>query len=111
MKNENKRKNARYSCAVMVDGKPGTEFDSSLTTDISKGGLGFVSSSSVPLNKQIVVELELKPEEDPVLVVAQVRWVRPLNDPGSAVKRYRVGMSFEDVLSGSKSRLERYFRK
>lgn len=111
MKTDNKRKSPRYSCSVMVDSKRGTAFDDSLTIDISKGGLGFVSTHAVPLNKQIVIELELKPEEDPVLILSRVRWVRPLRDPGSGIERYRVGMSFEDVLSGSKSRLERYFRK
>jgi len=103
----NKRRSKRYSCAVPVDGKKGTAFDESLTLDISKGGMGFVSAVRIPLNKQIVVQLDLTPDGEPVLVIGQVRWVSEMSDASG----YRVGMSFKDVLSGSKSRLNQYFSK
>jgi len=107
MKDANKRKTKRYDCLVPIESKKGTVFENSQTLDISKGGLGFVSESKIPLNKKIAVEVDLTPEGDPVLVIGAVKWVIPLPNSDS----FRVGLSFGNVLSGSRTRLENYFRK
>lgn len=102
------RRCLRNGCVVPVDGKKGTAFDGVRTVDISSGGIGFVSSRSIPLNEKIVVELELLPEQDPVLVVGQVKWVSKIKNSDY----YRVGMSFvDDVIDKSHSRLKKYFSK
>ena len=101
------RKNKRLVCTVPVDSAKKSPFNQAATVDISKGGLGFVSHRRIPLNTKIAFELILSQEEDPVLAVGSVRWVRPIPDS----KNYRVGIAFENVLDGSKSRLVQYFRK
>lgn len=101
------RKNKRLTCAVPVDSAKKNPFSQAATIDISKGGLGFVSHRKIPLNTKMAFELILSQQEDPILAVGTVRWVRPIPES----KNYRVGISFEDVLDGSKSRLLEYFRK
>ena len=103
----NKRKNERVFCVVPVDGKEDGIFGHTITIDFSKGGLGFISLKKVPLNKEIPIEIEFSEQEDPVLVLGKVRWVRPLPDSMS----FRIGLSFEDILAGSKSRLNAYFQR
>jgi len=102
---KNKRKNERINCAVPVDGKEGSLFSGLKTLDFSKGGLGFISEHEIPLNKEIVIEIDLSNNTEPVLAIGKVKWVEPISDS----KNFRIGMSFEDVIGGSKSRLNKYF--
>ncbi len=104
----NQRRAKRYTCLVPVDGKKGTLFGQTLTFDISKGGMGLLSQQKIPLNKKIAVALDLFEHEEPVLVIGKVRWINPLTDESG---HYRIGMSFDEVLGGTKSRIEQYFRK
>lgn len=106
-KESNKRRNKRLSCEVPVDGKKGGIFDSSNVIDISKGGLGFVSPRRIPVNKRIPIELDLGEEDLPVLVIGRVLWARAI----SGSSNYRIGVTFEDVMRGSKARLQKYFHK
>ena len=102
-----KRKDWRITCLVPVDGKEGSAFDRTQTVDFSKKGLGLISRSKIPVDKEITVEINLGEDEDPVFVTAKVKWVKPIRETG----RYRVGMYFKDVLKGSKSHLNTYFKK
>ncbi|HLD70214.1 MAG TPA: PilZ domain-containing protein [Candidatus Omnitrophota bacterium] len=107
MKNQfGKRKNERRQCFVPVEGKKGSSFEDTQTVDISKGGIGFVSSHSLSFKQKIPIELAFSPDSDPVLVMGEVKWIHPL----SGSKKYRVGMTFTRILSGSKSRLDKYFQ-
>lgn len=99
----NKRRAPRKDCRVPVESKEGTAFDFSQTIDISEGGVGFVSSRYIPANTKMFIEIALTPQGDPVLAVAHVQWVSRI--PGS--KNFRVGMKFDDIMSGSKSRISR----
>lgn len=105
-KEENKRKNKRLSCEVPLDGQKGSVFESTNVVDISKGGLGFVSTHRIPVNKKIPIELDLYEDDNPVFVIGKVKWARPIK--GSS--NYRIGVTFEDVLRGSKVRLQKYFK-
>ena len=102
----NKRKNERHQCVVPVESKKGSVFENTKTVDISKRGIGFVSSHLLAFKQKIPIELALSPEGDPVIVVGEVQWIRPL----SGKKKYRVGMNFANILNGSKSRLDQYFQ-
>lgn len=102
---QNKRSEARYGCDVPVEGKTGSEFDQTKTVDISRHGIGFISSHPIPVNQKIAVELALKPDTEPVLVIGVVKWVRKISDGD----KYRVGMTFSEVISGSPTRLDKYF--
>ena len=103
----NQRKNERYICLVPIDGKDGTVFDQTKTVDFSKRGLGFVSRHRIPVKKEIPIEIELTVDSEPVFVIGQVQWVRHILNS----KNYRIGISFKDVMKGSRSRLNQYFKE
>lgn len=105
-KRSDQRKSARYQCVVPVESKKGSSFDNTQTVDISKSGIGFVSSHNLAFKQEIPIELTFSLESDPVLVIGQVQWIHPL----SGRRKYRVGMTFKNILSGSKSRLDKYFQ-
>lgn len=108
MKTIENRKSPRRECVVPVEGQQGCFFDNVCALDISQGGLGFLSVQPVPLRKKIAVEVDLGFEQDPVLMLAEVKWVKPLRQG----RQYRVGMKFVKVLlSGSISRLKQYFQE
>ena len=107
LKNMNKRKNQRLNCLVPVDSKRGSIFDEACTVDFSKGGMGFLSRHNIPINKKIAIELDLESEGEPVLVIGQVKWVRPIENSD----QYRIGVYFDSIVQGSKARLNSYFVK
>ena len=100
-----KRKSTRYQCSVPVESKEGTSFSQTQTVDISKTGIGFISSQVISVAEKIPIEIAFTPNGEAVLVMGEVKWIRPL----SGSKKYRVGMTFTDVLQGTKSRLQQYF--
>lgn len=102
----NKRRNKRLTCEVPLEGQKGSVFDATQVVDFSKGGLGFVSSRRIPVNKRIPIQLDLDEDDMPVLVIGRVKWARPINGTG----QYRIGITFEEVMHGSKTRLQNYFR-
>jgi len=105
---KNQRRNRRVSCVVPVDGQDKGIFSEIITVDISKRGVGFISSCKVPVNHKIAIELELEEgDQKSVLVVGKVQWVG-LHESGEG---YRIGVCFDDIQRGSKSRLDNYFRK
>src|SRR5579863_7924801 len=100
----NHRSESRYNCFVHVEGKEGSEFDQTKTLDISKHGIGFISSHPVGINQKIALEIVLKPNTEPVIVIGVVKWVRKIGNSD----QYRVGMVFSEIISGSPVRLGKY---
>ena len=101
----NKRRNKRADCFVPVEGLDGSVFDHIKTVDIGRGGIGLISAKSLPLDKKIVLELDLTEEGEPAMVMGQVKWVRKMGDSGM----YRIGLKFMNVLfPGSRNRLKKY---
>src|SRR5580692_4939340 len=100
----NQRTEDRYDCLVPVEGKEGSEFDRTKTLDISRHGIGLISSHSVGINQKIALEIVLKPGTEPVMVIGVVKWVRKIGVTG----QYRVGMVFSEIISGSPTRLDKY---
>ena len=105
-KSSEKRHNPRLECQVPVDEKRGKSLAITQTMDISKHGLGFLSRKSILPNERIAVELQLTEDEEPIVVSGTVRWVKKL----MSSKLFRVGIKFEEVLSGSQSRLNKFFK-
>lgn len=103
----NKRKYYRSDCLVPVDGKKDDFFSDIRTIDFSKRGLGFLSKKAIPIGKTISIELDLNEYEPPVLVIGKIVWCRY----DETDKKFRVGVEFVDILRGSKSRLDQYFKK
>ncbi len=102
----NKRNDSRHGCFVPVEGKEGSAFDDTQTVDISRHGIGFVSPHPHEINEKVAIEIQLKPDTEPVLVLGVVKWVRKLSDSD----QYRIGLNFAEVLSGSQTRLNKHFR-
>jgi hypothetical protein len=100
----NQRSESRHGCSVPVEGKEGSLFDRTKTLDISRHGIGLISSQSVGVNQKIALEIVLKPNTEPIMVIGVVKWVRRIGDSD----QYRVGMAFSEVISGSSSRLDKY---
>jgi len=98
----NKRKSARFDCYVPVNGKEGDAFSSTKTVDISRDGIGFLSNHAIPLNEKVAIELALKPDTEPVLVIGEVKWVRKISD----TDQYRIGLTFADVIDGSRDDID-----
>jgi c-di-GMP-binding flagellar brake protein YcgR len=98
----NKRKAPRFNCLVPVDGKDASRFARTKTVDISPTGIGFISDHPVPLNEKIAIELALRADADPVLVIGEVKWVRKMTDS----ERYRIGLTFSDIIEGSAEELD-----
>ena len=103
---KDQRKSKRYQCYVPVEGKEGTSFSSFRTVDISRDGIGFISDQPIPVDEKIAVEIALTPDSDPVLVMGVVKWVRKITD----ADQFRIGMTFSDVLSGSRRGLGRHLK-
>ena len=103
----NKRSELRQNCFVPVEGKEGSAFDETCTVDISRHGIGFVSPFPHEVNERVAIEIQLKPDTEPVLVLGVVKWVRKLSDS----EQYRIGLNFQEILSGSQTRLNSYFSK
>ena len=95
----------RNHCFVPVESKSESLFDQTQTVDISCHGIGFVSSHPHNINEKIAIEIQLKPNTNPVLVIGIVKWVRRLSNS----EQYRIGMNYDEIISGSQRRLDRYF--
>ena len=102
-----KRTSPRIDCRVPVLCRKGTLFDNSQTLDVSKGGIGLLSSKFVPLNTNLVMEIALTPKSEPLLAVGKVKWVQKLG----AQERYRLGMAFTDISQDCRGRLSEYLAK
>jgi c-di-GMP-binding flagellar brake protein YcgR len=103
----NKRRSKRFDCYVPVGGKEGAAFSSTKTIDISRDGIGFLSNHAIPVNERVAIELVLKPDTDPVLVIGEVKWVRKVLD----TDQYRVGLTFADIIDGSQDDLDKLLNK
>jgi c-di-GMP-binding flagellar brake protein YcgR len=79
---------------------------SSHTVDLSRTGVGFISTRFVPINSKLMVELSLSRSENPVLVQGSVKWVEKV--PNS--QNFRIGMNFSDISTDTQSRIEKHFK-
>ena len=106
-KSQERRRALRKQCLVPVDGKQDSIFGQSQTIDLSKTGMGFFSSVSIPLQTKVAIEIELNSQGESVVVVGYVKWIRQLT--GS--EAYRYGVQFESPPPAVRSRLSKYLRK
>ena len=102
----NKRRSRRQKCLVPVDAKKGTAFADVQAVDIGRGGMGFVSNKAISIDEKIVVELELKSDNEvPVLMEGQIKWIQKQPQSGN----YRIGVQFTGALAKeSETQLKEY---
>ena len=103
--NPNKRTERRNRCFVPVESKRVPTFDQSQTFDISRHGIGFISPYRHHINEKIAIAIQLEADKDPVLIIGIVKWVCRF----SKTEQYRIGMNYDEIISGSQSRLDQYF--
>lgn len=102
----NKRQSVRHECCVPLMDEHKEILVSSRTVDLSRTGVGFISTRFVPINSKLMVELSLSRGETPVLVQGSVKWVEKIpNTP-----HFRVGMNFADISGDVQSRIEQHFK-
>lgn len=101
----NNRMEIRNHCFVPVESKSDSSFDQTQTVDISRHGVGFISLHPQFINQKIAIEIQLKPNTEPVLVIGIVKWVHRLPDSG----QYRIGMNYDESIPDSRRRLDHYF--
>lgn len=106
-KSANKRRAKRLDCNVPIDGKDDGVFANVKTVDLSQGGVGLVSQEAIPVNEEIAVEIDLGEGQEPVLVRGKVKWVVPIKNSAN----FRVGLAFQDFLSGSKTLLAKHLQE
>jgi len=102
----NNRTETRKNCFVPVESQSDSSFDQTQTVDISRHGIGFISPHPHNINEKIAIGIQLKPNTDPVLVIGIVKWVHRRSDSG----QYRIGMIYDESITGPQSRLDRYFK-
>ena len=68
-------------------------------------GSAFFLLNPIGINQKIALEIVLKPNTEPVMVIGVVKWVRKIE----VSKQYRIGMVFSEIISGSPVRLDKYF--
>ena len=107
VKNSEKRKARRHNCRVPVTSKKGTAFEDSQTVDISKSGVGLICQQEIPIDTQMPIELALNPEGESVTAIGKVKWISRM--PGADA--FRIGVTFAEFISGSKSLLGQYISK
>jgi c-di-GMP-binding flagellar brake protein YcgR len=101
----NNRMENRNNCFVPVESKDDSPFGQTQTVDISPHGIGFISLHPHHINEKIAIEIQLKPNTDPVLVVGIVKWAYKISDS----EQYRIGMNYDEIIPGAQKRLDRYF--
>ena len=104
MQQQENRQKSRASCRVPVLCKKGTLLENSLTRDISESGIGLLAQKFVPKDTNLIMEIALSPNAEPVLAVGKVKWVRKVGYGD----RYRLGMEFTDISRNAKTRLSGY---
>ncbi len=101
----NQRQEKRWDCVVPVESGRHTEFDGAQSIDFSRRGIGFITKTALPINREIAVALDLDMSDSPVLAKGRVMWVQSI--PGT--DQYRVGLSFENIVDDGQNRLNEYF--
>ncbi len=104
---KNKRSESRWGCVVPVECKSGSSFEQTLTVNLSRNGIGFVSSNPHRINEKVAIEIQLKANADPIVVLGVVKWVRKMPDS----TQYQIGLNFAEVLAGSSTRLDSFLSR
>ncbi len=102
---QDKRRNARYHCAVPVEAKRGTAFETSRTVDVSKNGAGLIVNKPIRVDSKMAVELQLAADGEPIIAIGRVTWIQQL--PSTSL--YRVGLAFTDLEDKLKNKIDRFF--
>jgi hypothetical protein len=78
----------RYSVSVLDMKEPKHIYDTAVSVDISKGGIGIITSYPLETGHVLTFEDEIK-VKDITAKSAIVRWAEKIND-----NKYRVGLKF-----------------
>lgn len=105
---EEKRKSPRFILGAPVEyralkGSPETR-RGSLSSDISVGGVRFITEEFLSLTARMVLDVALPLPERPFSAVSKIAWIRKL----PAGDKYEVGSQFLEISKDDKNRLSSY---
>lgn len=105
---EEKRKSPRFVLGAPVEyrtlkGSPETK-RGSLSSDISVGGVRFITEEFLSLTARMVLDVTLPLPERPFSAVSKIAWIRKL----PAGDKYEVGSQFLEISKDDKNRLSNY---
>lgn len=105
---EEKRKSPRFRLGAPVEyralrGSPETK-RGSLSSDISVGGVRFITEEFLSLTARMVLDVTLPLPERPFSAVSKIAWIRKL----PAGDKYEVGSQFLEISKDDKNRLSNY---
>jgi len=108
---EEKRKTARFKMATPVEyrmlrGSPETK-KGSLISDISAGGVRFITDEFLALTARMVVDINLPVPDRPVSAVSKIAWIRKLPNGD----KYEIGNQFLEMSRDDKERLSGYLNR
>jgi len=66
--------------------------DSSPLLDLSRGGIRFLTSTKLPLDAAVTIEITIPGEDLPLIFLGHVRWFAPHPDP---ILRYQFGIQID----------------
>ncbi len=75
------------------------------TVDISQGGICFLSKGQLKTDKLIKVKLRFSKSKGPVSFKARVAWIKPIEESGGKVNKYKIGADFSGIKGKSKKEL------
>lgn len=84
---------------------PGNKTESSQTIDISEGGICFVSEILLKTDAKINIRLELFPKKKHFYAVGRVAWIKTIETPKEAAKKYKIGVQFAEIKKNEKIKL------
>ncbi|MEI8176080.1 MAG: PilZ domain-containing protein [Candidatus Omnitrophota bacterium] len=105
---QEKRRARRFDLEVPVEykklrGAPEIR-KGSLTSNISTGGVRFITDEFLPYTARLVIEINLPLPERPVSAVSKISWIRKM----PAGEQYEVGNQFLEISKEDKNRLSKY---
>lgn len=100
------RRTPRASVYVSMDVFSEHNFWTGLTMNMSEGGVFVATHHEVPVGTVLVTHMSLPFEEEPVVILAEVRWRRPLSDDPDSPPG--LGLQFVDASDDAVSKIRRF---
>jgi c-di-GMP-binding flagellar brake protein YcgR len=93
---------------VLRDGGAEAVGTSSVTCDLSTGGLRFMANEFLSTACRLILELDIPALTQPVTAVSEVAWVQKAN--GEDAGQYRVGSRFMEITERDMGLITKYMK-
>jgi uncharacterized protein (TIGR02266 family) len=96
----------RAAVYVCVDLSSEHNFWSGLTMNMSDGGLFVATHNIVPVGTQLVLNMVLPFETEPIILLSEVRWTRPYSGQDDVPPG--LGLRFVELDAGALAKIKRF---